>query len=184
MHGLVSLLDTEHNAKVESLWYALRDECGLKDFYVTPLPHFSWQVAEDYDWDELEGLLQSIAAEVKPFTIHTGGLALFTGANPVIYTPVVRTAELSRIHQMIWERLAPVSVGACPCYAPSFWMPHISLAYNDVTPETLNCILNRLAFQTYNWAIEVDNITLIYEPGGTLGTVKYQFDFGGKDSAS
>ncbi len=162
----------------------MRDECGLKDVYVTPLPHFSWQVAEDYDWDALEGVLQNIAADVKPFTIHTGGLALFTGANPVVYIPVIRTAELSRIHQMIWERLAPVSVGACPCYAPSFWMPHISLAYNDVTPETLNCILNRLAFQTYNWAIEVDNITLIYEPEDTVGTLKYRFDFGGKDSAA
>jgi len=183
MHGLISLLDTQHYAKVESLWYALRDECGLKDVYVTPLPHFSWQVAKDYDWDALEGVLQSIAAEVKPFSIQTGGLALFTGEKPVVYIPVVRTAELSQIQQMIWERLASVSIGVCQYYAPSLWMPHISLAYSDVTPETLKCIMGRLAFQTYNWAIEVDNITLIYEPEGAIGMVKYRFDFIGKESA-
>lgn len=181
MHGLVSLLDKKHYALVEELWYELRDECGVQGIYVTPLPHFSWQVAEDYDWDVLESVLREIASEARPFTVNTAGLALFTGENPVVYIPAVRTRELSEFHEMIWEQLKPVSTGLIQYYAPPFWMPHISLAYQDVDPEKLRCLMDKLAFRIFNWSIEIDNLTLIYEPEGTIGSIRYQFDFEKKE---
>ena len=60
MHGLVSLLDSTHYTLVEEIWQELEIECGLKGIYITPMPHFSWQIAEDYDWDALEIALQEI----------------------------------------------------------------------------------------------------------------------------
>ncbi len=181
MHGLVSLLDKRHYALVEELWFELRDECGVQGRYVTPLPHFSWQIAEDYDWAALESALQEVAAQAQPFTVHTTGLALFTGSKPVVYIPVVRTRQLSEFHEMIWNQLAPICKESSPYYSPPFWMPHISLTYQDVDPEKLRCLMDKLAFRIFNWSIEIDNLTLIYEPEGTIGGIKYQFDFEKKE---
>ncbi len=181
MHGLVSLLDQTHYALVEEIWRELESDCGLKGIHVTPLPHFSWQIAEDYDWDTLEDTLQKIAVAAKPFTIRTAGLALFTGEKPVVYIPVVRTKELSAFHEMIWAQMAPISTNFSPYYAPSFWTPHISLAYGDVDLEKLHCLVDKLAFRTFEWEIEIDNLTLIFEPEGTIGQACYKFEFGKKD---
>ena len=54
MHGLVSLLDPEHYQQVENLWNELEEECGLEGIKVTPYPHFSWLIAEDFDWESFE----------------------------------------------------------------------------------------------------------------------------------
>jgi len=135
MHGLVSLLDPHHYALVEEIWRELENDCGLTGILVTPFPHFSWQIAEDYDWDPLQQIVVEITAETQPFTVWAAGLGLFTSANPVIYLPVVRTKALSELHEKIWTRLKPISTKASPFYAPENWMPHISLAYADLTPE-------------------------------------------------
>jgi len=180
MHGLVSLLDKTHYTLVEEIWQELEKDCGLEGIHVTPLPHFSWQIAEDYDWDALSLALQDIAAKAQPFTVRTGGLAFFPGERPVAYIPVVRTRELSEIHEMMWERTSPISTSASPYYSPPFWMPHISLAYSDLNAENLHCLLNKLAFRAFNWEIEIDNLTLIYEPDGTIGQIRYRVEFGEK----
>lgn len=180
MHGLVSLLDKTHYSLVEEIWQELETHCGLQGIHVTPLPHFSWQIAEDYDWEALALVLQTIAAQTDPFTVRTGGLALFSGESPVAYIPVVRTRELSEFHETIWEMMLPISTRPSPYYAPSHWMPHISLAYSDLNIEKLHCLMDKLAFRTFNWEIEIDNLTLIYEPEGTIGQTRYQFKFGEK----
>ena len=181
MHGLVSLLDEPHYTRVEEIWRELESDCGLSGIHVTPLPHFSWQIAEDYDWEALEFALRETAGEMQPFTVHTGGLAFFTGEKPVAYVPVVRTQELSEYHQKIWNRLTPLSKNPSLYYAPSFWMPHISLAYGDLSNEKLPCLVEKLAFRTFNWEIEVNNLTLIYEPDGSIGQAHYQFPLGKKE---
>ena len=181
MHGLVSLLDEQHYTLVEDLWRELHDDCGLQGIYVTPLPHFSWQIAEDYYWDELETALKQLANETKPFCVRTAGLSLFTGQAPVVYIPVVRTRELSEFHEKVWERILPFSKGISPLYSPPFWIPHISLAYQDVDHEKLHCLMEKLAFRTFNWEIMINNLTLIYEPDGTIGRIENQFEFISED---
>ena len=182
MHGLVSLLDKKHYALVEAIWQALDNDCGLTGIHVTPLPHFSWQIVEDYDWDALEVVMAEIASAARPITVHTNGLALFTGESPVVYIPVVRSKVLSEFHELIWERMEPIGIRPSLYYAPPFWMPHISLAYSDVEIQKLHCLMEKLAFRTFNWEIKIDNLTLIYETEGTVGQIRSKYLFGEKES--
>jgi 2'-5' RNA ligase len=179
MHGLVSLLDPEHYAQVEAIWRELETACSLTEIQVTPFPHFSWLIAEDFDWPTLEAAMQEISAQTGPFSIRTAGLALFSGPSPVVYIPITRTGELSALHAWIWERTQSIGGGLCPLYAPSSWMPHISLAYGDVTLQTLSCLMQRLAFRSFDWEITIKNFALIYEPQGKIGELKYQFQLTG-----
>lgn len=180
MHGIVSLLDEKHYKLVEGLWDDLEDGFKLRGIRVTPFPHFSWSVANDFNYPELESTLQRIASSVRPFKVTTTGIGLFTGEKPVIYLPVVKTVELMRYHGLIWELTAPASHGRSPLYCPERWVPHISLAYDDVTKQNIGPLMERLAFQSFNWEVNVDNIALIYEPTGTVGTLKNHYSFAGK----
>ncbi|MBN2501457.1 MAG: 2'-5' RNA ligase family protein [Anaerolineales bacterium] len=177
MHGLVSLLDQEHTATVEHLWMELELQCGLTGIKVTPFPHFSWLIAEDFDWDELAEVMAEIAAETKPFTVRTTGLALFTGEQPVVYIPVVCDSGLSALHERIWAQVASVGMEISSLYSPQTWMPHISLAYVDVTRKNIDCVMQYLAFHSYDWQIEINNITVIHEPAGTIGVLRDRHDF-------
>ena len=179
MHGLVSLLDQPHNQLVESIWQTLDEECGLTGIKVTPFPHFSWLIGSDFEWKAFEFALQEIAAQASPLTVRTTGLGLFTGSNPVVFIPIIRTKELSEFHQLVWERIQPFGEGLSSYYSPAYWSPHISLAYSDVTPANLSCVMNRLAFQTYNWEIRIDNISFISEPDSQVGTIRYRYGFNG-----
>ena len=178
MHGLVTLLEDQYYKAVEDIWHELRRDCGVFGIEVTPFPHFSWMIAEDYDQEAMQQALDSLAAEAKPFTIKTTGIALFTGEAPVVYIPLTRNAELSAFHAKVWERLFPHLTGASLLYHPNSWMPHISLAYTDVSPENLDCVMQKLAFKSFNWELSVDNFSFISEPDGDIGILQYQFPFG------
>lgn len=149
---------------------------GIK---VTPFPHFSWLIASDFDWPALENALREIASQTSSFTVHTAGLGLFSGPNPVVFIPVVRTAELSAFHQQVWESIQPLGIEISPLYSPVNWVPHITLAYADVTPANIPCAIQALAFQTYNWEMCVDNISFISEPDGHVGQIRYKFELKG-----
>lgn len=179
MHGLVSLLNSKYHQQVESLWQLLEDECGLTGVKVTPFPHFSWLIASDFDWPALENTLREIASRTSPFKARTAGLGMFSGFKPVIFIPLVRTTELSEFHRQIWESIQPHGIDISQLYNPASWIPHITLAYEDVTPENIPCVMQNLAFQTYNWELQVDNISFIRQPAGQSSQIQHQFDFKG-----
>lgn len=177
MHGLVSLLPADYYAKVEELWQMLEDEFDLTGIQATPFPHFSWLVGEDFNWDELEDTLRQIARETEPLIVNTGGIGIFSGPSPVIFIPVVRTAQLSALHQRIWDAIQPIGMDLSPYYSPNLWMPHITLAIKDVTPRKLEYALQKLVFQTFNWAFEVNNISFIRKEDDQEDEIYYQFNF-------
>jgi 2'-5' RNA ligase len=179
MHAIVSVLDDVHYARLVALWQELEVECGLAGIRATPIPHFSWHIAQDYDFPRLSMVLQWITGIAQPFDVHTGGLGLFTRANPVIFYPIVRTGVLTQIQQAIWERVVGLSTNPSPHYTPETWIPHITLAHGDVGAETLCCAIERLAFQTHNWEIRVNNLAVVAQVEDQVGELKYRLPFSG-----
>jgi 2'-5' RNA ligase len=179
MHGIVSLLDGSLSTRVQELWDSLEADCGLVGIKITPIPHFSWQIAADYDFPQVESALRSIAAEAKPFPMRCSGLGLFTGERPVLYIPVVRTEALSRFHRLIWERVGRLSKSPSPYYDPGAWMPHITLAHGDLDVDNLPCALRNLAGRAFDWEAIVDNLALVCQNQDQIGELHYRLDFGG-----
>ena len=174
MHGLVSLLPQPHYSLIEKLWQELESQFGLQGVYVTPFPHFSWQIAQEYDFDRLEQILVPIAARFQPLTVRTTGIGLFTGIRPVIFIPVVKEPALLHLHQEIWEASQPAAQGLSPYYSPPQWIPHITLALEDISAENIGPVMQSLAFRSFNWEMTVDNIALGYQPEGEVGAVKFK----------
>jgi 2'-5' RNA ligase len=171
MHGIVALLDDVHTARVEALWDELNQSCGLTCIQMSPFPHFSWHIAEQYTLSHLEDKIALIAQHTAPFTIRTAGLGVFTGENPVVYIQIVKDHHLLNLHQHIWEETQALGAGISPLYAPSQWMPHITLANRDVTENNLPCIFSILGGRTFTWEIEVNCFALGFQNENTPGEI-------------
>ena len=176
MHGIVSLLDPEHTRLVESLWVELENEFGLTSLYAPRIAHFTYQIAEDYDLKRLAAALEQFAQRQRPFRVRTTGLGLFTGGSPVLYIPVVRDADMTRIHAALWQAVEGLGSGVSPHYSPESWMPHVTLAQGDLNDDNLPRVIHFLSQRDFEWEIVINNIAFIYHLGDEY-RLKYRFGF-------
>ncbi len=179
MHGIVSLLDNDHNQLIKELWADLEREFSVRGVYITPYPHFSYHVAQDYDVDKVEPVLQRITSNITTFKVRTSGLGVFTGNSPVLYIPVARSLELTQLHEEIWQEIATACSGVQQYYHPDQWMPHITIDFGDISKDNLSQIIPFLAERNFSWEITVDNIALIYDTG-IKQELKSRFDITGE----
>ena len=177
MHGLVSLLDEHHYKIVLNLWRELEDQFGLIGIKVTPYPHFSWQVAEDYTLDKIEKIIYKTTKKLKPFKIRTTGLGIFASETPILYITITLNKELMANHEIIFNSFKEITHGLVPYYTPSIWVPHISLAYTDLTQDNIGDVVRYLSTKDYHWEININNLAFIYEPTGSIGNLLYKVEF-------
>ena len=180
MQGIVSLLDDVHYRLVEKVRDELAQKYDVRGLYVTTYPHFSYQVAEQYDGEACESFLRELAARTSPFKIRTAGLGVFTISIPILYVPLVRSPQLSDLHRQIWEGVRQAAPGAVAhYYSPDEWVPHVTLAQGDIDPDKLSEIVRRLCSRNFHWEFYVNNVAMIYDAHGEQG-VRCRFNFGGK----
>jgi 2'-5' RNA ligase len=177
MYGIVSLLDQVHYSKVEAIWRVLEEDCGLSGIQRTPIPHFSWYVAKDYDLEKLQPVLENISTKACPFTVRTAGIGLFTGPNPIFYISIVKDAFLLRLHKLIWDCTKAAARFPSVYYSPKAWVPHITLAQGDTDWSRLSCAVQKLVFTSHAWEIEVDNLALISQFDDQVGELRFQCKF-------
>lgn len=179
MAATASLLDVAHATTVEEIWAALRREHGLSTVSVSPLPHFSYQCARDFDLEVLSDIVAKVAEKARPLKVRTAGLGIFPGPSPVIYIPIVRSPDLTRLQLALW------SAGAVACeqplaeYHPASWIPHITLAQGDVTAEALGPVLGSLNRMDLSWEFEVDNLAIIRGRGDQPQDLVGRYSFTG-----
>ncbi len=177
MHGLVSLLDDKHFRLVEEIWDELEKDFGVRNLYVTPFPHFSYQVAETYDMELAAGVLSEVARSTAPFKVRTTGLGIFNITHPVLYVPVVRSPELSDLHETLWREVTRTATGATEYYRPEMWMPHITLAHGDIDIDRLTVAVRGLSGRNFHWEISIDNLSVIFDTGTEQG-LRHRFNLG------
>ncbi len=165
MDGIVSLLDTEHQDLVEGLWRELEENFGLRDIYPVRFPHFTYQVAEVYNEALVTPMLAKVAQDHAPFHVHTTGLGIFTGPQPVLYIPIVRSPKLTLLHQELWLAVAPAATGTIELYHPRAWVPHITLAHGDMRNELVPEVLRYMNGRSFNWQVTVGRITVVLGMG-------------------
>jgi 2'-5' RNA ligase len=178
MEGIVSLLDEEHTRLTEGLWSELESEFGLRGIYITPFPHFSHHVAQEYDKETLGPILEWVAQHTQAFPIQASGLGIFAGRPPVLYVPIVRTRELSQFHSAVWQQTAHTASGTLDYYRPENWLPHITLAFGDIHKDNLPDVIRLLSERPLHWHISIDNLSFI-EDTAHGQTVRFRFEFGG-----
>lgn len=183
MQALVSILDNMTHLLLTKTCTQLKEEFCACGFYVTEYPHFSYQVAEGFDLDTLKARLAREATQLASITTRVSGVGIFPGPHPIIFLPVVRTLELSHLHHRLWEISNDAAHQMVTHYHATRWIPHITLAQNDVTHDTLPDVMRWLNDRTFEWEIRVDNLALIYTDGEENKDtgITFRFDLTGKE---
>jgi len=178
MLAITSLLSPKYAAHINKIIKSLEDKFGLDDVQATPDPHITYQLAGVRQLSALKMVLQDVARTTRPFPAFTTGLGVFPGPNPVIYIPVLRSNELNTLHQRILRATAPLCLHTDKFSSPDCWLPHISLALHDTTPELLGPVLQYLNEQTFNLKISVNNLAILRQED-ELFVQEEVFKFGG-----
>jgi len=95
----------------------------------------------------------------------------------VLFIGVVKSKQLLELHEIIYSTTEKCASGALPYYRSENWVPHISLAYEDLTQEKIGEVMKWLAFEPLHWEIAIDNLSFISEPAGEIGKLLYNFKF-------
>ncbi len=166
MHAVVSLLDDSSSQMVEKLWAQVEREFGIRGVYRTPFPHISYHVSGEYDVEKVKLVMQVFARHTKPFRVRCCGLGVFTGAEPVLYIPIVRSPQLAEFQHELWHQVTKSSGNLDFSYRPARWVPHIKLAQHDLTQKALGAIVRKFCTLELNQQATVNNLALIYDMGG------------------
>lgn len=177
MYAIISELDERSSAKVIKFWQTLCEACGLRGIYDNPTPHFTCFAAEDLDVDKANTIISQIVKNRDPFEIRTFGLGLFSGENPVLYLPMVKTRQVLDFHDEIWEMLRPYSTETQLYYSPWLWVPHITIALKDLSRENLACAINAIAFEPIELINLVTNLILTDYEDERPGQMLERFPF-------
>lgn len=159
---VVSMLDRKHYQQVEDLWAELARKFGVKGIYISPRPHITFQIATCYEVKSLESVLQRFASNKTPFKVRTTGLGIFTGSEPILYIPVVRSPELTQFHEALWQEIFNTGSSIEDHYHPTRWVPHITIGIGDMNKRNLSQIIRFLVKRDFNWEISIDNVVLVH----------------------
>lgn len=177
--GVTSLLPEDAAARVKELWAQLDAELDLRAATISAFPHFSYQVARDYDLDVLQDVVASFAAGARALRVQTAGLGLFTGSAPVLYVPIVRSPELARFHVAVWSAASVAAEKLDQHYHPASWVPHVSLAFGDTTPAKAAAAVELLSERDLSWDLELDNLAIVKGAGNKPQELVGRYPLGG-----
>jgi 2'-5' RNA ligase len=179
MYAIISELDSQSSDVVKELWSRLCEACGLKAIYNLPTPHFTWFVAETLDVQAVEVIVADLSSRSRELTTYVFGFGIFSGERPVFYLPLVKSQAMTDLHNEIWSQVISYSQRPTRYYSPNFWLPHITLAINDITKESLACALESVAFDHVEMKVSADNLIVVTQEDDPSSLALKQFRFTG-----
>ena len=159
MYSIITELEEQAAVQVMHIWRQLHEACGLEGIFNYPNPHFTWFGAEEFDIDPCSSILNMVARATTPFSVHTNGLGVFPGEEPVLYLPLVKSAHIMDLHE--------------------FWVPHITLAIQDLRRENLSCAIDSVGFTPVEIFTIVDHFLIVKSDGSKTGDTLKRFRFSG-----
>jgi 2'-5' RNA ligase len=177
IYALASLFDFADDPKMVLAWERIEHVFNIAGIALTHLPHFSWHVAQSYEFNGLDQRLNTFVKDLEPFHLHIAGAGIFSGENPVIYLPVTKTPVISGIHNSLSKWIGDFTTTTNPNYDPEFWIPHITLSGENFNSDGICQVLSELAYIRMDIDLVIDHIAVIYRNENSSGVQKI-FRFG------
>ncbi len=133
MIGIVSNLEGQPYRDVKKLWALFERKYNSRAIQAYSHPHFTYQIARTSDIKGLKAEFRKLAAQIGPFEIEVDGARHFR--KDVIYLALRKTRELAAIHRQVHRVLETQCRDLLKLYAPKNWIPHITLAMEDLTKD-------------------------------------------------
>ncbi len=164
MKGITTIIPEPQNSAVKNIWDEIEKKFGLTGVKTTPIPHFTWHLAHDYDLKAVKQALAKLSKEAEPIKITTGGLGFFNNEMFVAYSKVNKSRALGALHKKLCQLIMDFSEEPLTYYLPDQWTPHITLLFESkaliVEQDKLTEYLKGLELK---WQFAVDNLIVIQQ---------------------
>lgn len=170
MYSIISSLDPDADSMVRQMRARLVEENPALRGALLLEPHLSWLGVDELDVLSVGEKLTQIAQNLSPLHLQTTGFGIFTGENPVLYLPVIKTDELARLHARLWDFISSQTPISNLVFRPEQWLPHITVFYLDrADSNSLACGLADLIGQDFDLHFTVNNFKIAYFKGEQYG---------------
>jgi 2'-5' RNA ligase len=170
------VLDEAHAQRIADL---RGDLATAVDAVAPPVsPHLTIAVVQGLEPAAIDQAIADTVAIVRPFTVRVRGVAIVhrLGDGPVVYLPVVRTAELDRCHRELVRRIGPSRLEGH--YRTDTWIPHVTVWRGPLSPASLEFVAERMAAIT--WSLPLRALSR-FDDAGVRRTFRLGLDEDGFD---
>lgn len=181
MNGLISLMPDFLHEEVLKIWKELDILFGLNRVKSTLYPHITWVISQSCDEYKIIEWLEREKKKHFPFNIKTNGIGIFTGKRPAIYIQVKQNVELIKFQQCIYDKFLPHAKELKKLYFPENWIPHISLAIEDVNGNNIPGVIEHLLPISFKHEIKITGISLVRRKKGENMEIVKNFFFPDKN---
>ena len=180
MQSICTLLPEDLATKVAEARAVMAEEPSIGRFYDPPFAHFTLQLAEDYDWPQLEAALTEFTRNEEPFQAKTVGL--FIGGHGDVAIGPYLDETLRAFQERFWRAIDGIAMGDVrKLDYPGSFLPHVTVKRVGDDKAAVGRSVTRLLESTYAWDFTVDNVSAQHDPGKNSRThyLRYRFPFGG-----
>lgn len=164
MPGVIALLDSTSSARIDALWGEMERRFGTRRGFPGGIPHVTFHLG-DFDVEPgAVAVVERVAAATRPFTLASSGLGVFGGPAPVVFVTVARSPAAAALAERLDHDLQAAGYPpTAPYYAPERWVPHITLAQQNLDGADLGALLAWLARQPLTWELPLSSLSIAKE---------------------
>lgn len=158
--GLATLLTGQGKQKVLEFWNVFEEEYNSVGVQSFDYPNLGFQGGSCEDINSLIEDLKVLCKKVRSFEFETQGIGYFVDTSNVVYLSVDKKHNLKELHNDLNILMKRHCDKTFKLYEPDNWVPHITLAMQDLSDEDLNEFKSEYT-SLQNFTQEINNIALV-----------------------
>jgi 2'-5' RNA ligase len=156
--GILSILEDQPYKQVKRLWKLFEVQYNSVGVQAFNHPNLTFQGGETADIKALTREFNDLASEIEPFEIKVDGFGSF---NRVIYLRVKKSREITGINEVVNQRLKSLSATVFEEYTPERWIPHITVAMDDLVESEFDKAWSALSREKFGFEQTLHNLCLV-----------------------
>jgi 2'-5' RNA ligase len=157
--GILSIIEDRPYKEVKRLWKLFEKQYNSIGVQTFNHPNVTFQGGEVTDIKVLTREFRDLAVEIEPFKIDVDGFGSFD--KRVIYLRVKKSREIARINEVVNQRLKSRCVTVFEEYTPERWIPHITVAMDDLLESEFDRAWSSLSGVKFEFEQKLHNICLV-----------------------
>lgn len=165
MPGVIALLEHPAMERVEALLDEMSSRFGVTRGFPGGVPHVTFHISEHDTEPGAAPVVERVAGTTPPFRLFSAGLGAFAGPNgPILHISVARAPAAAALAERLERELAAAGFpGTDPYYTPRRWIPHITIAQQNLAAADLPALLAWLVEQPLAMEFAVDRLSIARE---------------------
>jgi 2'-5' RNA ligase len=165
--GVCAIIPPPLGDDVRRLWQRFEREFGCRAVQEFGHPDLAFQGGQCTDQSALRAEISLWASAVDPLEIEINGVGCFENPSPVVFLSVVPTPELQRIHCDLNRIVAHHCTELFPEYLPERWVPHVTIAMQDITVDVMRRALAEFDGYQPRWRQVLPALSLVARNAGS-----------------